>query len=122
MTCVIPLEVLAAQFDAENADQEFDQARISASLMCVSVDSSCADRVSYLGTAAFFGQASTTREPRPTRETTSRHATLRHTRAGRVEDFLDQVAALSYYLYGVCREAAGRGAGGRCQSPGGVVG
>jgi hypothetical protein len=30
VTCVIPLEVLAAQFDAENADQEFDQARISA--------------------------------------------------------------------------------------------
>jgi hypothetical protein len=27
VTCVIPLEVLAAQFDAENADQEFDQAR-----------------------------------------------------------------------------------------------
>merc|ERR1719355_449228 len=25
VTCVIPLEVLAAQFDAENADQEFDQ-------------------------------------------------------------------------------------------------
>ena len=27
VTCVIPLEVLAAQFDAENADQEFDQVR-----------------------------------------------------------------------------------------------
>ena len=25
VTCVVPLEVLAAQFDAENADQEFDQ-------------------------------------------------------------------------------------------------
>ena len=36
VTCVIPLEVLAAQFDAENADQEFDQARSSASSCIVS--------------------------------------------------------------------------------------
>ena len=101
VTCVIPLEVLAAQFDAENADQEFDQARISAScgevsftrcrgsfLLSISSEFLRVDRDS-VRSARSKARLSWRRVARRRRRLAQRATPPSH--AGRLEDLLDQV-------------------------------
>ncbi len=84
VTCVIPLEVLAAQFDAENADQEFDQVR--------------SPRFEVLRCLHFIQ----TRRLRERGSGVVSFPILSAFHTGGLEDLLDQVAAVSYYMYGLC--------------------
>ena len=85
VTCVIPLEVLAAQFDAENADQEFDQVR--------------SPRFEVLRCLHFLDM-SRLRERRSGVVSFPILSTM--LRAGRLEDLLDQKSAVPDDLHGVC--------------------